>query len=128
MKDLGTAKQILDIEIHRDKRNGKLIFSQEKYVEKILVRFKMNKEKPVNVPQASHFKISSRLCPSTVEEKDYMSRVPYANAVGCLMYAMVCTSPDISCTVDVVSRHMENMEKRTLECSEMCSSVSKRHK
>ena len=26
MKDLGAAKQILGIEIHRDKRNGKLIF------------------------------------------------------------------------------------------------------
>ena len=29
MKDLGAAKQILGIEIHRDRRNGKLSFSQE---------------------------------------------------------------------------------------------------
>ena len=35
MKDLKVAKQILGIEVHRDKRNGKLSFSQEKYVEKI---------------------------------------------------------------------------------------------
>ena len=47
MKDLGAAKQILGIEIHRDRRNGKLSFSQEKYVEKILERFEMNKVKPV---------------------------------------------------------------------------------
>ena len=39
MKDLGVEKQILGIEIHTDRRNGKLSFSQEKYVEKILVRF-----------------------------------------------------------------------------------------
>ena len=32
MKDLGAAKQILGIEIHRDKRNGKLIFSVERYL------------------------------------------------------------------------------------------------
>ena len=44
-----------------------LVFSQEKYVEKILERFEMNKAKPVNVPLASHFKFSSRLCPSSVE-------------------------------------------------------------
>ena len=37
MKEIGVAKQILGIEIHRDRRNGKLICSQEKYVEKILV-------------------------------------------------------------------------------------------
>ena len=56
----------------------------------------MNKEKPVNVPLASHFKLSSGLCPSSVEENEYMSCVPYSNVVGCLMYAMVCTRIDIS--------------------------------
>ena len=45
----------------------------------------MNMENPMNVPLASHFKLSSGLCPSSVEEKNYMSHVPYANAVGCLM-------------------------------------------
>ena len=74
MKDLGAAKQILGIEIHRDRKSGKLKFSQEKY-EKILERFEMNKAKPVNVHLASHFKLSSSLCPSIVEENDYMSHV-----------------------------------------------------
>ena len=87
MKDLGAAKQILGIEIHRDRKNGKLSFSQEKYVEKILLRFKMNKEKTMNVPLASHFNLSSGLCPSSVEEKDYMSCVPYAK---CSMMFNVC--------------------------------------
>ena len=68
----------------------------------------MNKVKPVNVPLASHFKLSSGLCPSSDEEKDYMSRVPYANALGCLMYAMVCTRPDISHAIGVVNNYMEN--------------------
>jgi hypothetical protein len=59
----------------------------------------------------SHFKISSGLCPSNDEEKDYMFRVPYANVVGSLMYAMVITRPDISHEVGVVSRYMENPSK-----------------
>jgi hypothetical protein len=37
-----------------------------------------------------------------------MSRVPYANAIGILMYAMVCTKPNISHVVGVVNRYMEN--------------------
>ena len=40
-----------------------------------------------------------------------MSKVPYANAVGCLMYLMVCTRPDISHAVSVVSRFMANPSK-----------------
>jgi hypothetical protein len=35
-----------------------------------------------------------------------MSRVPYASAVGSLMYAMVCTRPDIVHAVGVLSRYM----------------------
>ena len=99
------------IEIHSDRKKGKLKFSQEKYVEKILERFEMNKAKPVNVPLVSHFKLSSSLCPSSVEENDYMSRVPYVNKVGCLMYAMVCTRPDISHAIGVVSKYRENPRK-----------------
>eukprot|EP00253_Pinus_taeda_P030085 PITA_30085 len=111
MKDLGAARQILGMEIFRDRSNGKLWLSQQKYVEKILLRFGMNNVKPVSIPLASHFKLSSSLCPNTDEEKDYMSRIPYANVVGCLMYAMVCTRPDISHAVGVVSRYMANPGK-----------------
>ncbi|KAE8723957.1 Detected protein of unknown function [Hibiscus syriacus] len=41
-------------------------------------------------------------------ERVYMAKVPYANAVGSLMYAMVCTRPDISQEVGVVSRYMHD--------------------
>ena len=37
-----------------------------------------------------------------------MSRVPYASAVGSLMYAMVCTRPDIAHAVGVVSHFLSN--------------------
>jgi len=40
-----------------------------------------------------------------------MSKVPYASAVGSLMYAMVCTRPDIAHAVGVVSRYMNNPGK-----------------
>ncbi|KAK6120832.1 hypothetical protein DH2020_045427 [Rehmannia glutinosa] len=37
-----------------------------------------------------------------------MSRIPYASAVGSLMYAMLCTRPDICYAVGVVSRYQSN--------------------
>ena len=51
----------------------------------------------------------------TDEEKCYMSRVPYASAVGSLMYAMVCTRPDIAHAVGVVSRFLSNPTKEHRE-------------
>ncbi|GKC45238.1 retrovirus-related pol polyprotein from transposon TNT 1-94, partial [Tanacetum coccineum] len=44
--------------------------------------------------------------PSSEKERMEMSRVPYASAVGSLMFAMICTRPDIAHAVGVVSRYM----------------------
>jgi hypothetical protein len=55
------------------------------------------------------------MCPKTQEEIEYMSRVPYSSAVGSLMYAMVCTRPDIAHAVGVVSRYMKNPGKEHWE-------------
>jgi hypothetical protein len=44
-----------------------------------------------------------------------MSRVPYSSSVGSLMYVMVCTRPDISHAVGVVSRNMNNLGKEHWE-------------
>ncbi|KAK3038599.1 hypothetical protein RJ639_027262 [Escallonia herrerae] len=112
MKDLGSAKKILGMEIHRDRKAKKLWVTQKSYVEKVLERFSMLNAKPVSTPLGAHFQLSSQLCPSAEEDVEYMSRVPYANAFGCLMYAIVCTRPDISHAVSMVSRYMGNPGKK----------------
>jgi len=111
MKDLGAAKQILGMRITRDRKNSKLTLSQNEYIQKVLKRFNMQNAKPVSTPFANHFKVSKELCPKTQEDMDYMCKVPYASAIGSLMYAMVCTRPDIAHAVGVVSRYMNNLGK-----------------
>jgi hypothetical protein len=96
------------MEITHDRKNKKLWLSQEKYIERVLERFNMKGAKPVSSPLGNHFKLSKRACPTTQEEKDKMANVPYASAVGSLMYAMVCTRPDIAQAVGVVSRYLSN--------------------
>lgn len=103
MKDLGPTKQILGIRIYRDRKEKKLYMSQEQYIEKVLERFNMNNAKVVSSPLATHFKLSTNQSPSTNKEKEDMERVPYASTIGSLMYAMVCTRPDIAHSVGVVS-------------------------
>ena len=96
MKDLGAIKKILGMEIRRYRDARKLWLSQKGYVEKVLKRFNMNNAKPVSTPLANHVKLFIVQCPKTNSEKDDMSMVSYANAVGCLMYIMVCTRPDLA--------------------------------
>ena len=112
MKDLGEAKKILGMEIARDRQRGILCLTQKRYLKKVLQRLGMSeKTKLVSTPLAPHFKLSASQCPKTEEEREYMSKVPYSNAVGSLMYAMVCIRPDISHAVGTVSRYMHNPGK-----------------
>ncbi|GJT24078.1 hypothetical protein Tco_0894015 [Tanacetum coccineum] len=49
------------------------------------------------------------LCPKTDEELDKMSQVPYASAIGSIVYAMMCTRSDVSFALSMVSRHQQNL-------------------
>uniref|UniRef100_A0A3Q7GWB6 Reverse transcriptase Ty1/copia-type domain-containing protein n=1 Tax=Solanum lycopersicum TaxID=4081 RepID=A0A3Q7GWB6_SOLLC len=87
MKDLGPTQQILGMKIVRERTKRKLWLSQEKYIERVLERFNMKSAKPVSTPLA----------------------------MGSLMYAMVCTRPDIAHAIGVVSRFLENPGKEHRE-------------
>ncbi|RVW34990.1 Retrovirus-related Pol polyprotein from transposon TNT 1-94 [Vitis vinifera] len=68
----------------------------------------MGKAKPVSYPLRSHLKLSSKQSPSSEKEKEEMRKVPYASAVGSLMYVMVCTRLDIAHVVRVVNKFLSN--------------------
>ena len=82
MKYLGVAKQILGMRIIRDKTNGTLKLSQSEYVKKVLSKFNINEIKPVSTSLSSHFKLSKEQSPKTEEERDHMSKMPYASAIA----------------------------------------------
>ncbi|GJZ22328.1 retrotransposon protein, putative, ty1-copia subclass [Tanacetum coccineum] len=115
MKELGEAKKILGMEIVRDRSRKILRVSQSGYVSKILNNFRIDNGKSVQMPLGGHFKLSLKDCPVRDCDVERMSKVPYANAVGSLMYLMVCTRPDIAYAVSVVSRYLANPGKNHWE-------------
>jgi len=52
--------------------------------------------KPIYTPLPINFKLSLSMSPSNEAERMEMSQVPYASTVGSLMFAMICTRPDIA--------------------------------
>ena len=55
------------------------------------------------------------MSPTSVEELEYMTHVPYASIVGSLMYAIVCTRPNLSQAVSMVSRYMHDPSRGHVE-------------
>ena len=111
MKELGDASFVLGIQIHRDRSRGILCLSEKSYIEKILKRFGMHDCKPGDTPMAKGDKFSLSQCPKNNFEIQEMQHIPYASAIGSLMYAQVCTRPDIAYIVGMLGRYLSNPGK-----------------
>jgi hypothetical protein len=108
MKDLGEAAYILGIKIYRDRSKRLIGLSQDMYIDKVLKRFNMEQSKKGFLPMSHGMRFSQRQCPSTADERERMSKVPYASAIGSIMYAMICTRPDVSYALSVASRYQKD--------------------
>jgi len=78
-------------------------------LKKVIQKFNINGDiKTVSTPLASHFKLKAIMSLTTVEEREYMTHVPYASVIGSLMYAMECTRADLSQVVSMVNKYMHD--------------------
>jgi Reverse transcriptase (RNA-dependent DNA polymerase) len=105
MKDFGEASYVIGIEIYRDRSRGILGLSQKAYIEKILKRYNMQNCSPSVAPIIKGDKFSKFQCPKNDLECAQMKQIPYASVVGSLMYAQVCTRPDITFVVRMLGRY-----------------------
>ena len=108
MKDLGEAAYVLGIQILRDRKNRQIAFSQASYIDKMLSRYVMQDSKKGMLPFVHGVHLSKEYSPKNPQEEEDMRPVPYASAVRSLMYAMLCTRPDICYAVGIVSRFQSN--------------------
>ncbi|CAH9069617.1 unnamed protein product [Cuscuta europaea] len=108
MKDLGEASFVLGIEILRERSQGILRLSQRNYVDKVLKRFGMEDCRPGDTPVSKGDKFSLDQFPKPNLEIQEMKKIPYASVVGSLMYAQVCTRPDIAYIVGMLGRYLSN--------------------
>ena len=67
--------------------------------------------KPIDTPSASNAHLFVAFAPKSSKKKEYMARVPYASAMGSLMYVMVRTITDLAHVVSVLSRFLGDRGK-----------------
>ncbi|KAM1650527.1 hypothetical protein EV1_003145 [Malus domestica] len=68
----------------------------------------MEQSKKGLLPVRHGIHLSKSMEPKTHEEIRQMSAIPYASAIGSLMYAMICTRPYIAYAVSITSRYQSN--------------------
>ncbi|KAK8676479.1 hypothetical protein V6N13_142053 [Hibiscus sabdariffa] len=85
MKDLGEAAYILGVKIYRDRSRRLLGLSQSTYIDKVLKRFSMEESKRGFFPMRHGISLSKEMCPSSTQERERMSQIPYASAIGSIM-------------------------------------------
>ncbi|GJV64286.1 hypothetical protein Tco_1475114 [Tanacetum coccineum] len=81
--------------------NG-IAISQSYYIEKVLKKFNYSKCTPVSTPMDT----SEKLMPNNGQA---VSQLEYSRVIGCLMYAMTCTRPDIAFVMGKLSRYTSNL-------------------
>ncbi|XP_052874526.1 secreted RxLR effector protein 161-like [Gossypium arboreum] len=65
----------------------------------------MEESKRGFLPMRHSISLSKEMCPSTPQEREHMSKIPYASAIGFIMYAMLRTRPDVSYALSMTSRY-----------------------
>lgn len=108
MKDMGGACYVIGIKIHRDRSRDILGLSQETYINKVFERFRMKDCSPNVSPIVKGDTFSLYQCPKNKLEREQMKNIPYAFVVGSIMYAQVCTRPDIAFIVGMLGRYQIN--------------------
>ena len=112
MKDLGEASYILGMKIYRDRSRRLLGLSQSTYIDTVLKRFGMENSKKDYLPIGHIIKLFKKDCVTTPEERERMSRIPYASIVGSIMYSMTCMRPNVAYSLGVVSGYQSNLSEK----------------
>ena len=62
----------------------------------------------VVLPVLQGVKLGQTQCPTTAEDIEKMKVIPYASAIGSIMYAMLCTRPDVCLAISLAGRYQSN--------------------
>ena len=100
--DLGEPKEIVGVEINRDRKHRKITITQTKYIEAILAKYGLQDACSVTTPLDPNIKLE----PGETEVGNRSNN--YASLIGSLMYAAVATRPDIAFAVNRLASFRAN--------------------
>jgi hypothetical protein len=100
IKDLGEARYILGIRIHRDRKRKLLSLDQLPYIEQMLKRFGLDKAKPCPTPTSDR----NALVKGDVNEPQADQNL-YQQGIGSVNWLAMSSRPDISYCCGMLAQH-----------------------
>ncbi|CAI7771421.1 unnamed protein product [Closterium sp. NIES-54] len=99
--DLGELRNYLGLQITRDRARRTITLTQSHMVQQVLQRFGFTYSSPQATPLPTRHSLSALPSDESIE-----SSGPYAELVGCLMYLMTCTRPDLAYPLSILARYV----------------------
>ncbi|CAI7744705.1 unnamed protein product [Closterium sp. NIES-53] len=96
--DLGELRSYLGLQITRDRARRTITLTQSHMVHQVLQRFGFRYSSPQSTPLPTGRSLSAPPSDESVEPSG-----PYPELVGCLMYLMTCTQPDLAYPLSILA-------------------------
>ncbi|CAI5459239.1 unnamed protein product [Closterium sp. Yama58-4] len=124
--DLGELTSYLGLRITRDRARRTITLTQSHMVQQVLQRFGFTYSSPQSTPLPTGHSLSALPSDESVEPSG-----PYPKLVGCLMYLMTCTRPDLAYPLSILARYVapgrhrkEHMDAAKRVLRYLCSTSS----
>ncbi|CAI7911471.1 unnamed protein product, partial [Closterium sp. NIES-54] len=98
---LGELRSYLGLQITRDRAQRTITLTQSHMVQQVLQRFDFTYSSPQATPLSTRHSLSALPSDESVEPSG-----PYPELVGCLMYLMTCTRPDLAYPPSILARYV----------------------
>ncbi|CAI7808655.1 unnamed protein product [Closterium sp. NIES-53] len=99
--DLGELCSYLGLQITRDRARRTITLTQSHMVQQVLQRFDFTYSSPQATPLSTRHSLSALPSDESVEPSG-----SYPELVGCLMYLMTCTRPDLAYPLSILARYV----------------------
>ncbi|CAI7742119.1 unnamed protein product, partial [Closterium sp. NIES-54] len=99
--DLGEPRSYLGLQITRDRAQRTITLTHSHMVQQVLQRFDFMYSSPQATPLSTRHSLSALPSDESVEPSG-----PYPELVGCLMYLMTCTRPDLAHPLSILARYV----------------------
>ncbi|CAI7854212.1 unnamed protein product [Closterium sp. NIES-54] len=99
--DLGELRSYLGLQITRDRAQCTITLTQSHMVQQVLQRFDFTYSSPQATPLSTRQSLSALPSDESVEPSG-----PYPELVGCLMYLITCTRPDLAYPFGILARYV----------------------
>ncbi|CAI7835359.1 unnamed protein product, partial [Closterium sp. NIES-54] len=99
--DLGELTSYLGLRITRDRAQRTITLTQSHMVQQVLQRFAFTYSSPQSAPLPTGHSLSA---PPSDESVEWSG--PYPELVGCLMYLMTCTRPELAYPLSILAHYV----------------------